>query len=920
MRKAVAYRAGASILALCACAFGGTGASAQTPADVPVAGQLEEIVVTARKQEEKLQTTPVSVTAFSAAMLEKQNIMTVERISNFAPNVEITQAAGTASAAEVYIRGIGQADYELYIDPPVSMYVDGVLMARPVTTLLDLVDLERIDVLRGPQGTLFGRNTTGGAINVFTKGPSNEFGIEQKLGYGSDDEFVSRTILNTGEIADTGLKAKFAFSHHQRDGWIRNLNVSPDHDPGKLDTNGIWFDLHGDFGEQFSFDYRADYTEIYSQPITSEMTVARPDITRYFSRSPSYGGDPFQISPHYQDTVRLPANQLPDQHDEILGHSLTLNYDLSDAVRIKDIVAYRSVAMDEHPPQGEGNMRGLVFNPSFPGAGLSVAEVNPFYTLHIHDRQYQISNEFQLTGTFDRFRYAAGLYYFEENGSGKNANFFTYVAAPTFGVNTVTNRIYGLDSKSYAAYGQGSYTPPILDDKAEITFGMRYTRDEKTLSEADYSDSSPNVLGRLKNGAFQNLANNWHNLSWLTTLKYQWTDNLMTYFTASTGYKSGGYNPGALQAPYNPELATAYEAGIKSEWFDKRLRINATAFQTDYDDAQINQFIVTPSGSLATVVTNAGKATYRGGELEITALVGDGWQLDTAFGYVDPQYKVYMTLDPNTGQQINVADQARFPYVSNASLSVGVQYEFPPMDWGDLTARVDYSYKSARVFFPLNSLNPFNDAVGSGDYHDLSARLLLANIPVGAWAQNVKSEFFVTNLLDRHERIAGIDFGALGFGTDTYNRPRAFGFSITADFGAPSEAPAAAPPAYVPPPIQAPAAPKSYLVFFDFNKSDLTPQATQIVDTAAKNAQAGKVTQLTVTGHTDTVGSDAYNMRLSRRRAESVAAQLEKDGVASSEISIVAKGKRDLLVPTADGVREPQNRRVQIVFDGGPTS
>jgi outer membrane protein OmpA-like peptidoglycan-associated protein len=134
------------------------------------------------------------------------------------------------------------------------------------------------------------------------------------------------------------------------------------------------------------------------------------------------------------------------------------------------------------------------------------------------------------------------------------------------------------------------------------------------------------------------------------------------------------------------------------------------------------------------------------------------------------------------------------------------------------------------------------------------------------------------------------------------------------------EAPAEAAP-YVPPPVVAPApAPKSYLVFFDFNKSDLTPQAVTIVDTAAKNASVGKVTRLTVTGHTDTVGSDAYNMRLSRRRAESVAAQLEKDGVASSEIEIIAKGKRDLLVPTADGVREPQNRRVQIVFDGGPTS
>ncbi len=124
--------------------------------------------------------------------------------------------------------------------------------------------------------------------------------------------------------------------------------------------------------------------------------------------------------------------------------------------------------------------------------------------------------------------------------------------------------------------------------------------------------------------------------------------------------------------------------------------------------------------------------------------------------------------------------------------------------------------------------------------------------------------------------------------------------------------------AYVPPSAAAPApAPRSYLVFFDFNKSDLTPQATEIVDTAAKNAGPAKVTQLTVTGHTDTVGSDAYNMRLSRRRAESVAAQLEKDGIPSSEIEIVAKGKRDLLVPTGDGVREPQNRRVQIVYGDG---
>ena len=191
-----------------------------------------------------------------------------------------------------------------------------------------------------------------------------------------------------------------------------------------------------------------------------------------------------------------------------------------------------------------------------------------------------------------------------------------------------------------------------------------------------------------------------------------------------------------------------------------------------------------------------------------------------------------------------------------------------------------------------------------------------------SWKFEVDVSLFVTNLTDTVYRVGGLAVypTLLGFDAAVYNPPRMIGAQLRYTFGGPTEEPAAAPAAYVPPPVQAPAAPKSYLVFFDFNKSDLTSQAQQIVDQAASNAGPAKVTRLTVTGHTDTVGSDAYNMRLSRRRAESVAARLEKDGIASSEIEIVAKGKRDLLVPTADGVREPQNRRVQIVYDGGATS
>ena len=231
-----------------------------------------------------------------------------------------------------------------------------------------------------------------------------------------------------------------------------------------------------------------------------------------------------------------------------------------------------------------------------------------------------------------------------------------------------------------------------------------------------------------------------------------------------------------------------------------------------------------------------------------------------------------------------------------------------------MTASLSWSWYGHQSTSPLAN-EPLNY---QAHYENFDIRADWTNI----FQQPFDLAFFMTNVTDNLHVVGVIPLQtSAGFSSVAYNAPRMFGFSLKYRFeAAKDEAPAATP--YTPPAATAPmpAAPHSYLVFFDFNKSDLTAQATGIVDQAAKNAEAAKVSRLTVTGHTDTVGSDAYNMRLSRRRAESVAAQLEKDGIPSSEIQIVAKGKRDLLVPTADGVKEPQNRRVQIVYDGGPTS
>jgi iron complex outermembrane receptor protein len=951
--------------AICAIsALGSARAQEAAQAEARAGGQqLEEIVVTARKTEEKLQVTPVSITALTAAKLDQQNVTSPVNLNGLAPNLNISQGSGYGTSLNVTIRGVNQADNVLTNDAPVALYLDGVYMGRQMGGLFDMVDLERVEVLRGPQGTLFGRNTTGGAISFITPTPGDNFWVEQRLEYGSYNDFRSRTTVNTGLIADTGLKAMMAYSHHQNDGYVRNFLEASDNGFGSVASDSFYFDLHGDIGDQFSFDYRIDYTNEHDMPLANSLTVMSPVDQAFFGSSPKFGGAPLVIDKHLQNPQST-YNAGPANLDEIYGHSLTMTYDAMDELRLKSITAYRSFADDSHSNQiGQGQLLGPVLT----SKGVQVQQVDGFVTLcptntpHFasnscdHQRQYQWSQEFQASGTIGEFHYVAGLYYFNEHVHEQDPEFLT-IAVPTagaegaailkgFGIpaafipfiqnnplvkkanNTIGFQAYPVtnyysESTSYAAYQQTNYRPDWADNKAEFTFGLRYTFDQKSIEQRDFTATNPPTNGVPSTYSnYFNGSKNWHNLSWLLSGNYQFTDDIMGYIRISNAYKAGGFSARTHDNEYDPETDTSYEGGVKTEFLDHRLRVNADFFYTQYDNAQINVFTEDPvTHAAASVTTNAGSLDYLGGELEFSYIPAKNWLIDGSFGYTDPQFNQFLTVVPPSTVKMNYASQAIDNYVSKMTYAVGVQYDFDPFSFGDLTVRMDYNFASPKTFHPLTVLSPYNEVIKSQNYHNLSAYVLLKNIETeyGTW----EVKFFGQNLLDEEQRYAGIDFEILSgistFGINSYNPPRTFGGQLTYRFE--PKTPEAPPAAYVPPPVQAPVLPKSYLVFFDFDKSDLTPQAKEIVDTAAKNAQAGKVTQLTVTGHTDTVGSDAYNMRLSRRRAESVAAQLEKDGIASSEIEIVAKGKRDLLVPTGDGVREPQNRRVQIVFAGGPTS
>jgi outer membrane protein OmpA-like peptidoglycan-associated protein len=322
---------------------------------------------------------------------------------------------------------------------------------------------------------------------------------------------------------------------------------------------------------------------------------------------------------------------------------------------------------------------------------------------------------------------------------------------------------------------------------------------------------------------------------------------------------------------------------------------------------------------LGTPIINVGDGDIYGYEGEITLVPDPSFELNANFAYTRGRYSHFMGPNPS-----NTPGAVPLVYIPGVNFEITPLWKFNlhgtyhvPVDpaYGDISVTAIYSWTDRQILTDAPNLAP-QDYLPSYDNLDLTLDWK------GIWGDpQLDGRLFVTNLLNNT-----IAPGVLGtwevLGLVGYQpaQPQMYGATLKYKFGGQTPAPAEAAP-YTPPPVAAVApAPKSYLVFFDFNKSDLTSQAQQIVDQAASNAGPAHVTRLTVTGHTDTVGSDAYNMRLSRRRAESVAARLEKDGIPSSEIEIVAKGKRDLLVPTADGVREPQNRRVQIVYDGGPTS
>jgi iron complex outermembrane receptor protein len=896
-----------SLLACAAqCAIGISGAlaqDAQPAASQP--GGLEEIVVTARRVQENLQAVPTAITAFTATELKEQQIFSFGDIANNVPNLNLQTQFGEPATPFITIRGFSNGTLNPSVDSPVGLYVDDVYIGRAVGAAFDLADLEQLEVLRGPQGTLFGRNATGGALSFHTKKPTGEFDAHLDTTFGDYGLKRVKATVDTPEFA--GFSARLTVLHSENGGYVKNseaghVTVLPDpfgtiraaDSFGENDETGVALAISYRGMDKLSVDYKFDFTnQVQSQLATQGLGFASTDAFQQ-ALVADQGSGRVPISLSRLGTLPL-AFDTPGNLT-VMGHSLTAQYDLTDDIKLKSITAFRT--MREFTGGNDidgGNWIGTPFT----AGTLGIATGTPFALIDSIARraQHQWSEEAQVIGNIGDLDWIAGFYYFNEIGYQNDP-----VLSAFFGSGILTpaalrkelaspgayvlGTIDGADNTSLAGYTHATYH---LTDAIDLAAGLRFTNDQRF-----YDHSSP---GRV----FSQDASFYHT-DWDASVTYRFTPDISTYAKASTGYLAGGSLAGFN---FKPETNQSYEVGLKSEFFDHTVRVNLVGFYEHIRNVQVTEFTAVNG----TYLINGGGESVNGVELETRAIVAPGLQLTANFGYS----RTPSNVDPVTGSAITVA----YP---SENLALGSQYDTPPL-FGDTYAsfRVDAAWTSGYAGLSDLPNNPANKALIAATSMppewQVNLRASLVDVPLGPVKGKVS--MWAKNLLDNQNVAFARE---IFFTVGQFEIPRTFGADLSFDWGAAEPAPEAA-AAYVPPPVQAPAGtPRSYLVFFDFNESDLTPRATQIVDQAAKNAGPAKVTQLTVTGHTDTVGSDAYNMRLSRRRAESVAAQLEKDGIPSSEIEIVAKGKRDLLVPTADGVKEPQNRRVQIVYDNGAVS
>lgn len=699
---------------------------------VPAGAQpaLDEIIVTAQKREESLQDTPISLQAFGSDELEAKGIYTIADLRANVPNLQLTPHPSNTTALRVFMRGVGNNDAQLSQDPSVAVYLDGVYVARSQGLTMEVADIERVEVLRGPQGSLYGRNATGGAINFITRAPAlGQFEFSQSLTSGNYNLLRSRTMVGVplGEKAAVQL----AYLNAGKHGFVKNEGTGKrrfgEQDRDAWQLSALWEPTDA---------LQARYSYDRSQIDDTSSFVAAVPLYPAQAKRPRHG------SPYVQD---LRPNDITAQ-----GHTLTLEWALSDALTLKSISGYRKLDNENF----QNYLTGA--NPAIPTMALSLSTTR--YS------QDQKSQEFQLIGDAfdDRLEYVAGIYWFDEKADGRGRS-----ATPPR--RTVASTTYRIENTAYAVYAQGTYTPTVLDDRLHFTLGGRWSKDERhsRVLELTSTAGGPGVVTRQGDGN-----KDFNDFSPTAVLAYDLLENTNVYAKVVKGYKTGGFNERASSSArfaegFDPETLLSYELGIKSELWERRLRVNAAVFRADYKDIQIN-VQSDPGNTRITDVLNAGKAVIDGVELDVTALLTEGLSVSLNYGYLNARYKEIKDV-----RGADIASAFEFVNAPQHNYNASVEYEFPPTPIGVVSARLDYSWQDRK--FSGSSVVPTRYIID--DYGLLNARVGLSEIPVGVgelrvavWGRNLENKDYY------------LDHFNAGMPSAIFGDPRSYGIDVVYEY------------------------------------------------------------------------------------------------------------------------------------------
>ena len=736
-----------SAVALLVLSAGNTAYAQEATGAPPVANAEEgvnKVVVTARRREETLQDVPVSVTAFSADQLSKTATPDITALALALPNTTMKASRATNSTLTAFIRGVGQADPLAGFESGVGIYIDDIYLARPQAAVADIYDVERIEVLRGPQGTLYGRNTIGGAVKYVTRklAPQTDARLRATVGQYGQKEIVATVSTPVSETARIGG----TFARFKRDGFGKNL------------TTG---------GENYDKDVTAARLSAEFTPNSNLFIRIAGDVTQDDS-SPKNGhrlivgrtsGAPI-LNNVFDTRASLMKALGQDQEVKAHGVSATIEYTLSNELTFKSITASR---------------KDKSYAPiDFDSLAVVDMEVPALYT------NKQFSQEFNLTYTGERLQGVAGIYYIDANAFNK----FDTILGGAVPTSTFTSG--DIDTKAWAIYADGSYN---VTDAFSVSLGGRYTVDEReaeVLRQIYLGNKGTPGLGNagailfrtdtdLRGGLLQRKDKKF---TPRVALNYKMNSDHNVYASYSEGFKGGGFEPrlnmvgtnlplSVAKQGYAPETIETYELGLKSSFNGGRITTNAALFYSDYQDVQIPGSVAIDTNgdgrddSFAGVTTNAGKAEIKGAELEAIANITPNFMIAGMYSYIDAEYKEYIAAG------VNVAGQRTFQNTPKNSANLRFNYDIPlPLAGynGKLSLIGSASYKGATAQFETASL-----------LDQESYKLYDASIVWTRADGKVRAGIHGKNLSDKHYKTGGYLFPTLGLeGTLTafYGNPR----------------------------------------------------------------------------------------------------------------------------------------------------